>query len=185
MSSVDLLPHGCHALPFFENLRTQRKLCMTHLFPRSVSRHVRIIENLEVDQDPIWWTQSPDIMLLNLGLCYNNVLMQKAIDFTRNAFKRSRSVGAKSRNLSGVILSHMHRIMSAKTLEFVVLPNIFNMLLVLMQLFIGYSFPIALLATYFYDTYYLAVCLVSSEHLRRRASLHLKQRIRLCFKCSI
>lgn len=96
-------------------------------------------------------------MLLNLGLCYNNVIMQKAIDFTRNAFKRSRAVGSKSKNWSGIILSQMHKVMSAKTLEFVVLPNIFNMLLVLMQLFIGYSFPLALLVTYFYDTYYLAV----------------------------
>ncbi|KAL8450967.1 hypothetical protein Emag_002969 [Eimeria magna] len=123
---------------------------------KSVSRLVRIIENVEITQDVKWWTQSPDIALLNTGLCYNNAIMQKVMDVVGAAMIRARGVGRLRHGAWNATLRALPRIMSKRTLEFIVLPNIFNFILVCVQLAAGYGFPALLVAVYLYDCRSLA-----------------------------
>ncbi|XP_026190324.1 LOW QUALITY PROTEIN: uncharacterized protein LOC113146614 [Cyclospora cayetanensis] len=123
---------------------------------KSVSRLVRIIENVEITQDVNWWTRSPDISLLNTGLCYNNVIMQKAIQLMGAAITRARGVGRLNKKGWGSILKELPRLMSSRTAEFIVLPNILNFFLVCLQLAAGYGFPLLLVWVYLYDCHSLA-----------------------------
>ncbi|CDJ37889.1 EF hand domain-containing protein, putative [Eimeria tenella] len=123
---------------------------------KSVSRLVRIIENIEISQDVKWWTQSPDVSLLNMGLCYNNVVMEKALRLLGKAIRRARGVGRLSRRRWDSLLTDLPRFMSSRTAEFVVLPNLVNFLLVCLQLAIGYGFPVLLVSLYLYDCHSLA-----------------------------
>ena len=144
-------------------------LCWHRLFCRSVSRLVRIIEIVEITQDVNWWTRSPDISLLSNGLCYNNVIMQKAIRLMGVAITRARGVGRLNKGGWDSVLKELPRLMSGRTAEFVVLPNVINFFLVCLQLAIGYSFPILLVYAYLYDCHSVAV---SDTQKHSRVSEH-------------
>lgn len=118
---------------------------------------MRIIENVEITQDVDWWTKSPDISLLNNGLFYNNAIMQKAINLIGTAIVRARGVGRLNKGGWNTVLRELPRIMSGRTLEFIVLPNILNCILVCLQLAAGYGFPVLLFLVYLYDCRSLAV----------------------------
>lgn len=130
---------------------------------RSVSRLVRIIENIEITQDVNWWTKSPDISLLNTGLCYNNAIMQKAMRALGAAIVRARGVGRLNKGGWNLVLKELPRLMSGRTLEFIVLPNILNFILVCLQLAVGYGFPVLLVVVYLYDCRSLAVSQRSNQ----------------------
>lgn len=146
---------------------------------RSVSRLVRIIENVDITQDVAWWTKSPDISLLNTGLCYNNVMMQKAIRVIGTAIMRARGEGMSNRRVWSSVLRELPKIMSGRTLEFIVLPNILNFFLVCLQLAAGYGFPILLVYVYLYDCRSLAVSRIYKSNVLSSTASYFPETLQL------
>lgn len=130
-----------------------------------MSRLVKIIENVEIIRDVTWWTRSPDISLLNSGVCINNIITQKGIELFSAAVQRASGVGRLGTSRWGKALRQLPRLISSRSLEFIILPNIIKFCLMAFQLASGYGFPALLVAVYLYDCHSLAVRTTSEGEL--------------------
>lgn len=129
---------------------------------RSISRKVKLIENLGVIRDVDWWTESPDILLLNNDLFYASALMQRLRSFlsaigVMNLFAEVAWRDAARRFLTGQESRAAWTV--SRFTEFRLLPSLINVSVIFSQSIVFFAFPFFVCLFTAFQSYYLTVSL--------------------------
>ncbi|PHJ22833.1 ef hand domain-containing protein [Cystoisospora suis] len=125
---------------------------------KSITRKVKLIENLGVIRDVDWWTKSPDILLLNNDLFYASALMQKIRSFLSKVGIFHLLAGVTWRDAARRLLTGQES-RSAWTLarftEFKLLPSLINVSVIFSQSIVFFAFPLFIVLFTAFQSFYL------------------------------